>query len=119
GRGARVRNHPRCPRRPRIHHGRRRGARHRAGAPPLIRSMTGFGEASLHTQGVHYHLEVRSLNNRYFKASIRLPDDLQGLEAELEAALRARITRGALVLIGKVSDTSGGAAQVVNESALR
>ncbi len=81
--------------------------------------MTGFGEASLHTEGVHYHLEVRSLNNRYFKASIRLPDDLQGLEAELESALRARISRGALVLIGKVSDTSGGAAHVVNESALR
>ena len=81
--------------------------------------MTGFGEASLHADGVHYHLEVRSLNHRYFKASIRLPEDLQGLEAELESDLRARITRGALVLIAKVSDTSGGAAHVVNETALR
>ena len=81
--------------------------------------MTGFGEASTHAEGVHYHLELRSLNNRYFKASIRLPEDLQGLEAELEAALRARISRGALVLIGKVSDTSGGAAHVINEPVLR
>ncbi|MGP1309787.1 MAG: YicC/YloC family endoribonuclease [Phycisphaerales bacterium] len=81
--------------------------------------MTGFGESSLHTEGVHYHLELRSLNNRYFKASIRLPEDLQGLEAELESALRSKISRGALVLVGKFSDTSGGAAHVVNESALR
>lgn len=81
--------------------------------------MTGFGEASRHQGGAHYHLELRSLNNRYFKASIRLPDDLQGLEAELEAALRSRISRGALTLIAKVSDTSSDATYVVNEAALR
>lgn len=81
--------------------------------------MTGFGEASLHQGGAHYHLELRSLNNRYFKASIRLPEDLQGLEAELEAALRNRISRGALTLIAKVSDTSSDATYVVNEAALR
>lgn len=80
--------------------------------------MTGFGEASLHVGGVQYHLELRSLNNRYFKASIRLPEELQGLEAELESALRSRISRGALVLIAKVSDTSG-AAHAVNDAALR
>lgn len=73
----------------------------------------------MHKGGAHYHLELRSLNNRYFKASIRLPEDLQGLEAELEAALRNRISRGALTLIAKVSDTSSDATYVVNEAALR
>ena len=81
--------------------------------------MTGFGASSRHLNGAHYHLELRSLNNRYFKASIRLPDDLQGLEAELEAALRSLISRGALTLIAKVSDTSSDATYVVNEAALR
>jgi uncharacterized protein YicC (UPF0701 family) len=48
----------------------------------LIRSMTGFGEASSHApDGAHYFLEIRSLNARYFKAVIRLPDEFQGLEA--------------------------------------
>ena len=39
-----------------------------------LRSMTGFGEAASTIEGVHYFLEIRSLNSRYFKATIRLPD---------------------------------------------
>ena len=36
--------------------------------------MTGFGEASAQSDGVHYFVEVRSLNSKFFKAVIRLPD---------------------------------------------
>ena len=84
----------------------------------MIRSMTGFGDASGHDNGVHFFLELRSLNNKYFKASIRLPDDLQGLEPELESELRRRLTRGTITLIGKCSDASDGAAYHINHSAL-
>ncbi|TVQ33573.1 MAG: YicC family protein [Phycisphaeraceae bacterium] len=84
----------------------------------VIRSMTGFGEASTQVDGAHYFLEVRSLNNKYFKANIRLPDELQGLEPELEAELRRRLTRGTVTLIGKVTDTSEQAAYEINHQAL-
>ncbi|MCA9283144.1 MAG: YicC family protein [Phycisphaerales bacterium] len=84
----------------------------------MIRSMTGYGEAAAHRDGVHYFLEVRSLNGRYFKANIRLPEDLQGLEAELEAALRHRVSRGSITLSARCSDTSGEAAYEVNHEAL-
>lgn len=84
----------------------------------MIRSMTGFGEASTHRDGVQYALELRSLNGKYFKASIRLPDELQGLEAELEAELRRRLTRGTVTLIGRWTDTSEHAALEVNHNAL-
>jgi len=84
----------------------------------VIRSMTGFGEASAQSEGVHYFLEVRSLNSKYFKAVIRLPEDLQGLEAELEALLRRTLVRGAVTLVGKTTDTSADAAQDVNHRAL-
>lgn len=80
--------------------------------------MTGFGEASRHTDGVHYSIELRSLNNKYFKATIRLPERLQILEAELEAVLRRRITRGSVTLIGSFADTSESAALEVNHKAL-
>ncbi len=80
--------------------------------------MTGFGEASVHQDGVHYFLELRSLNNKYFKASIRLPEELQGLEPMLESELRRRLTRGSIVLIGKCSDTSETAAYEINAQAL-
>ena len=84
----------------------------------MIRSMTGFGEATANADGVHYFLELRSLNNKYFKTNIRLPDDIQALEPEIETHLRKRLTRGTLTCVVKVSDTSASAAMTVNHGAL-
>lgn len=84
----------------------------------MIRSMTGYGEASAQSEGVHYFLEVRSLNNKYFKASIRLPESLQGLEAELESRLRQRLTRGTITLNASCTDASASAAHEINRQAL-
>ena len=64
----------------------------------MIRSMTGFGDASVESRGVHYTLELRSLNNKYFKALVRMPEELAPLEAEFEAALRKRVQRGSFTL---------------------
>ena len=84
----------------------------------MIHSMTGFGEASEHVDGVHYAVEVRSLNNRYFKPSIRLPEDIASLEAELEAQLRKRLTRGSITLSVKMKTFGAEAAQQINDAAL-
>ncbi len=84
----------------------------------MIRSMTGYGESSAHEGGVHYFLEVRSLNGKYFKATIRMPEDLQGLEPEIESELRRRLTRGSITVIGKSSDASASAAYQINHGAL-
>ncbi len=80
--------------------------------------MTGYGDASTQADGVHYAVELRSLNNKYFKCSVRLPDELAGLEAELEARLRKRVFRGSFTLTVKfkVSDTL--AASRVNDAAI-
>jgi len=81
--------------------------------------MTGFGEAASHTpDGAHYFLEIRSLNNRYFKATIRLPEEFQGLEAEIESDLRRRLTRGSVTLTATCSEASGAAAHTINHEAL-
>ncbi len=85
----------------------------------MIRSMTGFGVASARVDGTHYALEIRSLNNRYFKAQVRLPEELQGLEPELEAALTKRINRGSVVVAVRFSDCSAGAAARVNTDAIQ
>ncbi len=85
----------------------------------MIRSMTGFGGASTQRDGAHYVLEVRSLNNRYFKAQVRLPEELQGLEAELEAALARRINRGTVVIAVRFADNSAEAAAQINVKAVQ
>ncbi|HEX8875366.1 MAG TPA: YicC/YloC family endoribonuclease [Phycisphaerales bacterium] len=84
----------------------------------MIRSMTGYGEASAHLGGVQYFLEVRSLNNKYLKVVLRLPDALQSLEAELESKLRERVSRGTVTVTASVSDNSASAAFEVNKKAL-
>lgn len=84
----------------------------------MIRSMTGFGEASVTIGDAHYYLEVRSLNSKYFKAVIRLPEEFQVLEAELETELRHRLNRGSIFMTVKHSDVSGDVAHTINELAL-
>jgi len=81
--------------------------------------MTGFGDAACEADGVHYAVELRSINNRYYKASIRLPEEVNGLEAELDSLLRKRLHRGSITLTAAVQDTSASAAYDINEAALQ
>ncbi len=85
----------------------------------MIRSMTGFGVASAQLDGAHFSVEVRSLNSRYFKAAVRLPEELAGLEAELEPMVQRRLNRGSVVVTVHYSDTSADAAARINARALQ
>lgn len=80
--------------------------------------MTGFGDASCEAAGAHYGLELRSINNRYYKASIRLPEELAGLEADMDSLLRKRFNRGSITLTLAFADKSGATAHEVNDAAL-
>ena len=62
----------------------------------MLRSMTGFGSSSIEIEGMQYSVEIRSVNNKYFKAQVRLPDELLALETELESELARRIARGSV-----------------------
>ncbi len=85
----------------------------------MILSMTGFGDAQCEDAGNSYHLEIRCVNNRYFKASLSMPTDLAFLEPEVERVLRQRISRGSVHLRLFVRDISADAAQQINVSAIR
>ena len=62
----------------------------------MILSMTGYGDAQASVEGVSYSLEIRSLNNRYFKSLIKLPENMQFLETDVEKLLRAHLGRGSV-----------------------
>jgi uncharacterized protein (TIGR00255 family) len=85
----------------------------------MLQSMTGFGEAQCEDGGHVYHVEIRSVNNRYFKASVHLPDACAFLEPELEQALRRRLTRGTVTLRAYLRDLTPDAAQQINHAALQ
>lgn len=84
----------------------------------MICSMTGYGEAQLTDGAVAYVLEVKSINNRYFKASIKLPEHLAVFEGQVETLLRSKLARGTVSYTLRVRDKSAKAAQEVNVAAL-
>ena len=63
----------------------------------MIYSMTGFGDAADEANGSRYAVEIKSLNNRYFKPSIKLPEAVSGLEPEIETVLRHKAGRGSVI----------------------
>jgi len=85
----------------------------------MIVSMTGFGDASGEQNGTHYAVEIRSLNNRFFKATIKLPENVSGLEPELESFLRQHLGRGSITYVLKMRSETAEAAYRVNIPALR
>jgi uncharacterized protein (TIGR00255 family) len=84
----------------------------------LIRSMTGFGDAVEQVNGVSYTVDIRSLNNRYFKATLRLPESVSGLEAEIETLLRKKLNRGSITLTLGRRTADAQAVHRVNDEAL-
>jgi len=85
----------------------------------MIVSMTGFGDATAERNGTHYAVEIRSLNNRYFKPIIKLPETISGLEPELESMLREKLGRGSITYILKMRSDSAEAAYHINTQALK
>jgi uncharacterized protein (TIGR00255 family) len=84
----------------------------------MIVSMTGFGDATAERGGTHYSVEIRSLNNRFFKSIIKLPDNVSGLEPEIETSLREGLGRGSITYILKMRSDSAEAAYHINTQAL-
>lgn len=84
----------------------------------MIRSMTGFGDASEQVDGVHYAVEVRSVNSRYFKTTVRLAEELSGIEPELEIMLRKRLNRGSITLAVKIHEPLATAVPRISDEVL-
>jgi uncharacterized protein (TIGR00255 family) len=56
--------------------------------------MTGHGEAHRLEDGLAVTVEVRSVNNRYFKLSFRASEGYAALESQIEALVRHQVRRG-------------------------
>jgi uncharacterized protein (TIGR00255 family) len=60
----------------------------------MIRSMTGFGSASVQTGNKTIIAEIKSVNSKYFDLSLRLPSAFRDKELELRTELNRSIERG-------------------------
>jgi uncharacterized protein (TIGR00255 family) len=63
--------------------------------------------------------EVRSVNNRNLRTTLRLPERLQGMEPELEKMVRDGVSRGTVSVALSLDDVSGDPGYVVDIAAIR
>ena len=61
----------------------------------MIKSMTAFGRARATVNGKDISIEIRSVNNRYFDCSVKLPRSFSFLEEKIKPYLQSKsISRG-------------------------
>jgi uncharacterized protein (TIGR00255 family) len=58
--------------------------------------MTGFGEAHCQQDGLAVAVEIRTINNRFFKLSVRASEGYGSLDAAVETVVREAIHRGTI-----------------------
>ena len=85
----------------------------------MIISMTGYGDAQGAFEGIEFTVEIRCLNNRYYKPSIRLPEEFSFIEPTVDVLLRKAVSRGSLIYTLRVRPAEDAALAQINYPALR
>jgi len=81
--------------------------------------MTGFGLGMSRTDRFAVRVEVRSVNNRNLRVTLRLPERLQGMEPELEKMFHNAVSRGAVSAAVSLDDVSGDPGYVLDTAAIQ
>lgn len=81
--------------------------------------MTGFGEAHRQCGSISVAVEVRSINNRHLKLSLRASEGYAALEGDIDKLVRRHIRRGTVQFNLKVSRTTADDDYHINGDVLR
>ena len=86
----------------------------------MIKSMTGYGGAKGVVEGLEISVELKSVNNRYLDASVRLPRSFLFAEEMVKARVQSHISRGKVDVFISVNSAAAGDMLVqVNEALLK
>ncbi len=85
----------------------------------VLLSMTGYGESVVQDEQAYCRVEIRTVNNRHFKLSLRCPEGFQQQEAEFERLLRETISRGTVYLSLRIDQRAGLAGPRLNTELLK
>lgn len=81
--------------------------------------MTGHGDASGQNDRLSVTAEVRSVNNRHLKITVRCPDAFLALEANIDRLVREMISRGTLTIHLRIRQLGDLSAFHINTSVAR
>jgi len=85
----------------------------------MISSMTGYGDAGGQLNGVTYTVEIKTVNNRYLKVNIKLPEAVSFLEEDIEKLLRRNLSRGTVNYVLRLKNASAKVLFDIDETALQ
>ncbi len=85
----------------------------------MLLSMTGIGEARVDQERLSVSVELRSVNNRHLKVSVRGPDAYLSLEHDIEKLIRSRVARGTIGVQLRVDRHDAHSAYTIDHAALR
>lgn len=60
----------------------------------MLKSMTAYGRASLHTKVGHFVIEIQSVNRKFLEVQVFLPRELNQFDIELKKWLMPHLARG-------------------------
>lgn len=78
----------------------------------MLLSMTGIGEGRIERDDLSVSVELRSVNNRHLKVSLRGPEAYLQLEHDVERVIRSRIGRGTVSVQLRVDRRDGGGSSI-------
>lgn len=84
----------------------------------MTQSMTGFAAAKNSGAGATWSWDLRSVNAKGLDLRIRVPDWIEGLEAQLRARLAHSMSRGSVTLNLRLTREDAGGEVALNQSAL-
>jgi len=85
----------------------------------MLESMTGFGRGERTDEQATVLVEVRSVNGRYLKVQLRVPEELASREGEIERCVRSRVRRGTVAVTIHLKAIASAAAWQVNTEVVR
>lgn len=78
-----------------------------------MKSMTGFGRASLESNGKNYIIEIKTVNNKYSDITVKSPKRLSFMEDKIRKQIANIITRGKVEVLVSFFDFSNKSKNVV------
>jgi uncharacterized protein (TIGR00255 family) len=85
----------------------------------LLLSKTGIGIGVAESGQRRITVEIRSVNNRYFKLALRCPDRLSTFEPEIEKLLREKISRGTLNVSVRLENQTAAPSTRIQQTVLK
>ena len=85
----------------------------------MLLSMTGFGDARFQDERLSASVELRAVNNRYLKVTMKCSEAYAALEGEIERIVRETISRGTVNVAIRVDRLWSSDEFILNSVALK